>query len=88
MGKIVEIRNHILLCTVSFCCIFEISWISGAGNPLQLDWLTPPPQVVVADIDQVYRIGCRVTINASFYKYRELNIDDIKLWATISKVGF
>lgn len=78
MGKIVETRNHILLCFVSFLCICDISWIGASNQPLQLDWLTPPPQVVVANIDQVYRIGCRVSFNTSAHQYGELNIDGIQ----------
>ena len=87
MGKIVKTTNRILLCLVCCCFIFKISRIT-ASSPLQLDWLTPPPAIVVADIDRVYTIGCRMTLQTSAYQNDDLMIDDIKLWAVISKVSF
>ena len=56
-----------------------------ANDPLMLNWVTPPPQVVV--IGHLYRIGCRLDLNETFAReYQSLKLDDIKLWSVISKV--
>ena len=54
-----------------------------------LNWSTPPPMVVVADINKLYRIGCRVTLNKNLTsQYQNANIDNVELWAVISKVRY
>ena len=56
-----------------------------ADGLFTLNWITPPPQVVV--IGHLYRVGCRIDLNETAAReYKGLTLDDIKLWSVISKV--
>ena len=77
--KLVRSRVPFLLIATT---IFLVH-LTVASDQLELDWVTSPPQVVVADIDKVYRIGCRVTLNNS-----DIDLDDVSLWAEITEVNF
>ena len=56
-----------------------------ADGLFTLNWITPPPQVVV--IGHLYRVGCRIDLNETVSReYKGLKLDDIKLWSVISKV--
>merc|ERR1712150_76659 len=49
-----------------------------------LNWVTPPPQVVV--IGHLYRVGCRLDLNKTVAReYKSLKLDDITIWSVISK---
>ena len=73
-------------------CLFQLGILyvllapfAVADDPLKLNWVTPPPQVVV--IGHLYRIGCRIDLNETVSReYKGLKLDDIKLWSVISKV--
>ena len=58
----------------------------NAGQSVNLEWLTPPPRVVVADIGQSYTIGCRITFENSMDQYQDLKVNDVKLYAVVGKV--
>ena len=59
--------------------------VAVADDPLKLNWVTAPPQVVV--IGHLYRVGCRIDLNQTVArKYKSLKLDDIKIWSVISKV--
>ena len=78
----------------SNCMFFELLIFMGiiyiphinAGQSVNLEWLTPPPRMVVADIDQSYTIGCRITFDNSMDQYEDLKVNDVKLYAVIGKV--
>ena len=56
-----------------------------ADGPLKLNWVTPPPQVVI--IGHLYRVGCRIDLNETVAReYKSTKLDDIKLWSVVSKV--
>ena len=76
--KLVKSRVPFLLIATKLFLVH----LAVASDQLELDWVTSPPQVVVADIDKVYRIGCRVTLNNS-----DIDLDDVSLWAEITKVN-
>ena len=73
-------------------CLFQLGIlyvlhapVSAADDPLKLNWVTPPPQVVV--IGHLYRVGCRLDLNQTVAReYKSLKLDDIKIWSVISKV--
>lgn len=83
-----QVNRHIKLVNshVPFLLILLkvfLGHLTIASDQLELDWITSPPKVVVADIDKVYRIGCRVTLNNS--ETSHIGLDDVTLWAEISK---
>ena len=67
--------------------IFLTLLIKGSDQ-FELEWVTPPPPVVVADIGEVYRIGCRLTLNTSDISFQNLSVDihNVQLSAYISQV--
>ena len=73
-------------------CLFQLGIlyvlhapVAVADDPLKLNWVTPPPQVVV--IGHLYRVGCRIDLNQTVAReYKSLKLDDIKIWSVISKV--
>ena len=73
-------------------CLFQLAIlyvlhapVAVADDPLKLNWVTPPPQVVV--IGHLYRVGCRIDLNKTVAReYTSLRLDDIKIWSVISKV--
>ena len=88
MDSLAKSTNYVLLCLLGILCTLQTSF-TFASNLFELDWSTPPPLVVVADIDKVYHIGCRVTLNTTLgSQYPNLNLDNVKLWAVISKVCY
>ena len=79
--------RHNLLFLIGFLFTFSTPLIC-ADSPFKLEWLTPPPPVVVSDNGKVYRIGCRITLNTTLgHQYDNSNLDNAKLWAVISKVS-
>ena len=59
--------------------------VAVADDLSTLNWVTPPPQVVV--IGHLYRVGCRLDLNKTVAReYKSLKLDDIKIWSVISKV--
>lgn len=58
----------------------------NAGQSVNLEWLTPPPRVVVADIGQAYTIGCRLTFESSMDQYQDLKVNEVQLYAVVGKV--
>ena len=64
---------------------FSLSALAKEGDRFKLEWVALPPQVVVADIGEVYRIGCRVTLNIS--NGYNFDLKDVKLTAGISQVN-
>ena len=76
-------KNRIFLELITFIWMFYLPCIV---NTRQLEWLTLPPRIVIADIDQFYTIGCRITFDNSIDHNEDLNVDDINLWAVVSKV--
>ena len=74
---------HSMFC-ILFVTTFSLSTLAKEGDRLKLEWVAPPPPVVVADIGEVYRIGCRVTLNSS--NAYNCDIKDVKLSAGIIQV--
>ena len=70
--------------SILFLTTFSLSALANGGSSFELEWVAPPPPVVVADIGEVYRIGCRVTLNSS--KTYNFDLQDVKLSAGISQV--
>ena len=66
----------------------NVMLLINGSDQFELEWVTPPPPVVVADIGEVYRIGCRLTLNTSDNSFRNLSVDihNVHLSAEISQV--
>ena len=69
---------------ILFVTSFSLSALAKEDHRFKLEWVAPPPPVVVADIGEVYRIGCRVTLNSS--NAYNFDLKDVKLSAGISQV--
>jgi len=82
MCQLTETLRHSVLC-IHFMTTISLSALVYGGDSFELKWVAPPPPVVVADIDEVYRIGCRVTLNSS--KAYNFNPQDVMLSAGISQ---
>ena len=73
-------------------CLFQLGILYVLHAPVAvaddlstLNWVTPPPQVVV--IGHLYRVGCRLDLNQTVAReYKSIKLDDIKIWSVISKV--
>ena len=83
MCQLTKTLTHLVLC-ILFVTTFSLSALANGGDNFELQWVVPPPSVVVADIGEVYRIGCRVTLNSS--KTYNFDLQDVKLSAGISQV--
>ena len=83
MCQLTKTLRHSVLC-ILFMTTISPSALANGGDSFELKWVAPPPPVVIADIDEVYRIGCRVTLNSS--KAYNFNLQDVMLSAGISQV--
>ena len=77
--------NCVFLELLIFMCVVYVPHIN-ARQSVNLEWLTPPPRVVIADIGQSYTIGCRITFENSMDQYQDLKVNDVKLYAVVGKV--
>ena len=88
MANLSKSAIHIFLFWVGLVFISTTQCIYTSTG-FELNWSTPPPLVVVTDINKVYRIGCRVTLNNNLTsQYQNSNLDNVELWAVISKVRY
>ena len=76
-------------CLLQLGILYVVNTVVAAdavpGGPFTVNWVTPPPQVVV--IGTLYRVGCRIDLNNTVAReYKSLRLDDIKLWSVIRKV--
>ena len=86
MAKLSKSGGYIYLYCFRLVFIITTRCIN-ISNGFELSWSTPPPLVVVADINKLYRIGCRVTLNNSVSSQHQ-RLDDVELWAVVSKVRY
>jgi hypothetical protein len=88
MAKFSKSAYYIFVCWLGLVFISTRPCIY-TSNGFELNWSTPPPLVVVADINKLYRIGCRVTLNNNlFSQHQNSSLDNVELWAVISKVRY
>ena len=83
MYELIKTMRHSMF-SILFVTTFSLSASAKEVNRFDLVWVAPPPPVVVADIGEVYRIGCRVTLNSS--NTHDFDLNDVKLSAGISQV--
>jgi len=82
MCQLTKTLRYSVLCII-FGITFSLLALANGGSSFELEWVAPPPPVVVANIGEVYRIGCRVTLNSS--KTYDFDLQDVKLSAEISQ---
>ena len=81
-------KTHQPMLSITFLITLLLMTSAHGIDQFEIDWVTPPPSIVAADVGKVYRIGCRLTLNysSSTYNNSSLQLNDWKLIAEISPV--